>query len=190
LKTSFREFALDALLTAKQNAQWIVAFVIICFLAVLCGSYLLGNHVGLLIIMVLGVVCILIGGVAYTLFNGNKIDTTSPAPITKSAPRITSAWEYRVTKATRRSTAIDDAAPETAEVLGSSAKNENDYVWFNALECSANTLVDPSPDVLRAEDECASAANPDIVYTEDTVDDATVTTYDQSPIDNHAAIIE
>ncbi len=190
MRIYFPKYSLGAFLTAKRDARWIVAFIIICFLAGVCGSFLLGNHFGLLAIMVLGILGILLGGMAYAMHNSKEVAETSPAPIKKSAPRTTSGWDYRPRKATRRYTPIDPAAAETAEVMGPSAKNENDYVWFNALECSANTLVDPSLDLLKAKDECIPVANPDTGCTEETVDDAAVSTYDQSPIDNQTVVVE
>ena len=178
MKIYFPKDRLEAFLTTKGDARWIIAFVIICFLAGLCGSYFLGKHFGLLAIMLLGVVGILLAAAGYAWLNWNKIDTTSAAPIKKSVPRIRSGWDYRPRNAIRRSTAIDDVATETAEVLGSSARNENDYVWFDALECSADILVDPTPDDRRVQDESDAAVSPDIVITADTADNRTVSKYD------------
>jgi hypothetical protein len=138
--------------------------------------------------MAVGIVCILLGGVAYSLFNWQKVDGTRSAPVNKSVPQIASGWDYRPRAAIRRYTAIQRAAAETAEILGSSARNENDYVWFNALECSANTFIDPSADIVGAHDECVPVANPETVCPEGGVDDAAVSTYDQSPIDERTAL--
>jgi uncharacterized membrane protein YeaQ/YmgE (transglycosylase-associated protein family) len=183
MKIYFQKDRLEAFLTTKGDTRWIIAFVIICVLAGLCGSYLLGKYFGLLVVMLLGIVGILLAAAAYALLNyRTKIDETTVVP-------ITSGWDYRPT-ANRRSTAIHKATAETAEGLGSSARNENDYVWFNALECSADTLVETSPDVAMARDNCAPAASPDIVYRADSIGDRALSTYDQSPIDNQTAVAE
>ena len=168
-----------------------IAFMIICLLSILCGLCFLWG--GLLAFTVFGIVGILLGATAYAWLNWNKINETGAtpiAPIKKTVPRITSGWDYRPRKAIRRSTTIDGVTAEPAQVLGSSSRNGNDYVWFNALECSSDTLVAPSPDVQRARDEYASAANPETAYTADTIDGPAVPTYDQSPIDNQTAVAE
>ena len=154
MKIYFPKYRSSAFLATIGHPRWIIVFVIICLLAGVCGLYLFWG--GLLALAVLGIVGTLFAAAAYALLNWNKIDNTSAAPIKRSMPRITSGWDYRPT-AIRGCTSVDRVEMETAEVLGSSARNENDYVWFNALECSANTLVDPSPDVPRAQHECAPA---------------------------------
>ena len=181
MKIYFPIYHSRTLLTVGGDARWMIAFMIICLLSILCGLCFVWG--GLLAFAVFGIVGILLASAAYALINRSKIDNTTAAPIKKSVPRITSGWDYRPRNAIRRSTAIDDVAAESAEVLGSSAGNENDYVWFNALECSADTLIDPSSADPRAQEECALAAHPDIVYTVDTVEDGVVSMYDQSPID-------
>jgi uncharacterized membrane protein YeaQ/YmgE (transglycosylase-associated protein family) len=179
----------DAFQVAKRDARWIIAFIIICFLVGLCGSYLPGNHFVLLAIMVLGIVSILLGGAVYAWFNRNEVDGTRRVRVNKSVPQITSGWDYRPREAIRRYTAIDRAPAETAEVVSArpSARNENDYVWFNPLECSAHTFIDGSPDVPGAHDESALVANRDTACT---VDDEGVSRYDLSPIDNQIAVAE
>jgi uncharacterized membrane protein YeaQ/YmgE (transglycosylase-associated protein family) len=189
MRIYFPKYDPGVFLTAKRDARWIIAFIIICFLAGLCGSYLLGNHFGLLAIMLLGIVGILLGGAAYALFNWNKAAETPRGRVNKSVPRTTSGWDYRPREAIRRYTGVDRPPPEVVSAT-SSARSENDYVWFNALECPAHTFIDASPDVPGAHDECALVADPDIVCTEGTVDDGVVWTYDLSPIDNQTAVAE
>ena len=171
--------------TAEADPRWIIAFIIICFLAGVCGLYLFWRS--LLAVAVLGAVGILLAAAAYALLNyRTKIDETAAVPIEERALRSTSGWDYRPT-AIRRSTAFERAPVEKAEVFGPSARNETDYVWFNALESLAHTHIDASPEVSQAGDERAVIANPDIVGT---IDDAAVSVYDQSPIDNQTAVAE
>jgi hypothetical protein len=91
--------------------------------------------------------------------NGERAQT---AHRKKNVPQITSGWDYRPRKTNRRY-AVGRAEAETVEVLseGPSATNENDNAWFNALECAAQTFIDPDP---TAEDARTKAPSRDRAY--------------------------
>jgi len=80
--------------------------------------------------MVLGFVCILLGGAAYALPNWNKVDETRSAHVTKTVPRIKSGWDYRPRQAIRRYAAVDSARVETADVLSPKPFTINKHTWL------------------------------------------------------------
>jgi uncharacterized membrane protein YeaQ/YmgE (transglycosylase-associated protein family) len=130
MKIYFPKYRSRAFLTKKRDARWIIAFIIICFLAGLCGSHLfLANHFGLLAIIVLGILGILLAAAAYAFLNWNKIDETIAAPIKKTVPRIRAGWDYRPRQAIRRYAAFDSATAEASHVLSPEPFAINNNVW-------------------------------------------------------------
>src|SRR5260221_13730237 len=84
-----------ALLTKKRSVRRIIWSMIIGSLAAVGGSYLLGNHVISLVIVVLGIGGILLGVAIVTLLNWGKIGRTHSVSVKRKVPRITSEWRYR-----------------------------------------------------------------------------------------------
>jgi uncharacterized membrane protein YeaQ/YmgE (transglycosylase-associated protein family) len=149
LKILFPKHGSGAFLTGKQGAPYIISFIVICFFAGLCASYLLGNNFGLLAIMVLGIAGILAGGAVSVLFNRNKAGVARGTRRTKYTPQIKSGSDYRPKEATRAYAAVDSAGAETSEVLAPEHFAINNNVWFNndSLEYAAHTFVNVDPTV-------------------------------------------
>src|SRR5437667_1818885 len=111
MKISFPS-SLDALLTKKQGALYIVSSIIVGFLAGFGGSYLLANNSRSLTIIVLG-----LAGAVSALVTRSNFDEARRAPRKKNVPQITSAWDYRPRQAIRRYAATDIARAETSDAL-------------------------------------------------------------------------
>jgi hypothetical protein len=145
MKISFPKCGPGELLTRKQAATSTISFVAIIFLAVVCGSYLLGNKWWLLTIGVLGIAGILLClGVAVAIFfNHRKIDEAPGAPIEENVPRLTPQWDYRPRKPIRAWAVLDSPSTETSDGLSSDLFVTNDNVWFNdnSFEDAASTFV-------------------------------------------------
>ena len=118
MKISFPS-SLDALLTKKQGALYIISSIIVGFLAGFGGSYLLANNSRSLTIIVLGLAGILLclGGAVSALVTRSNFDEARRAPRKKNVPQITSAWDYRPRQAIRRYAATDIARAETSDAL-------------------------------------------------------------------------
>src|SRR5207247_11371447 len=93
MKISFPS-SLDALLTKKQGASYIISSIIVGFLAGFCGSYLLANNSRSLTIIVLGLAGILLflGGAVSALVTRSTFDAQGRAPRKHYVPQLTSAW--------------------------------------------------------------------------------------------------
>jgi len=145
MKISFPKCGPGELLTRKQAATITISFVAIIFLAVVCGSYLLGNNWWLLTIGVLGIAGILLClGVAVAIFfNQHKIDEAPGAPIEENVPQLTPQWDYRVKKTIRPYAAADSPSTEISEVPSPAAFGIDNSVWCNdnSFEDAASTFV-------------------------------------------------
>ena len=154
-------------LLTNRRAAW----CIVSLISLLMAGYLIGRYLGLLIVLLLGVAGIVIGrAVSARLDSNNNFDQPETASDWRDTPQITVGWDYRPRGAIRRCAAVD-LAWETAEDPSSSRPAINENVWFNALDSSA---VDHEPTV---EDTTEKALLPGRANL--------VSTYDQSPIDNH-----
>jgi hypothetical protein len=193
MKISFPKYGPGELLTRKPGAKRIISFVAIAFFAGVCGTYLLGNKLWLLTIAVLGIAGILLClGAAVAIFlNQREVKEAPTAPIEDNMQRFTPQWDYRPRKPIRAHAIFDSASTETSDVLSPDPFVTNDNVWFNddPLECGAPTFADDPP---GAEEPLTSApssgTNP--ICTAPAVDDAAISTYDQSPIDERTAMAE
>src|SRR5436309_10806718 len=124
MKISFPKYGPGELLTRKQAATSIISFVAIIFFAGVCGSYLLGNKLWLLIIRVLGVAGILlcVGTGAVIFLNRSKVDRAAcanSAPIEENVPRLTPQWDYRPRKPIRGRAVLGSPGTETSDGLSS-----------------------------------------------------------------------
>jgi len=156
MKISFPKYGPGELLTRKQAATSIISFVAIVFFAGVCGSYLLGNKLWLLIIGVLGVagilLCVGTGGVIF--LNRSKVDRAAcansapSAPIEENVPRLTPQWDYRPRKPIRGRAVLGSPGTETSDGLSSDPFEINNNVWFNdnSLEDTASTFVSGPPE--------------------------------------------
>jgi len=132
MKACFPKYSLGPLL-AKRLGRCPVWLIVVCFLTVICGSYVLKNYFGLWVIVGLGIAGISVGGSAYVLLNLDKTNGTHRAPAKKSMPQSTSGWAYRPKDATRRDGPVDRGEALSVEAVdsGRSSPNENENVWFN-----------------------------------------------------------
>jgi hypothetical protein len=150
MKISFSKYNPGELITRKPPATRIISIVAIAVFAVVCGSYLLGNKLWLLTIVVLGIAGILLClGVAATIFlNSSKINEAPNTPIEENAPRITSQWDYRPRKAIRARAALDSPGTETFHGLSSDSFVTNDNVWCNdeSLEGATPAFINSPSD--------------------------------------------
>ena len=156
MKISFPKYGAGELLTRKQAATSNISFVAIVFFAGVCGSYLLGNKLWLLIIGVLGVagilLCVGTGGVIF--LNRSKVDravcanSAPSAPIEENVPRLTPQWDYRPRKPIRGRAVLGSPGTETSDGLSSDPFEINNNVWFNdnSLEDTASTFVSGPPE--------------------------------------------
>src|SRR5438876_12435414 len=122
MKISFPS-SLDALLTKKQGALYIVSSIIVGFLAGFGGSYLLANNCRSLTIIVLGLAGILLclGGAGSALVTRSNFDEARRAPRKKNVQQITSTWDYTPRQAVRRSAATGIENSATSEDLSRSS---------------------------------------------------------------------
>ena len=187
MKISFPKYGAGELLTRKQAATSIISFVAIVFFAGVCGSYLLGNKLWLLIVGVLGVAGILlcVGTGAVIFLNRSKVDRAAcansapSAPIEENVPRITSQWDYRAKKPIRAHADTDVPSAETSEVLSSDSFGINNNVWCNdnSLEGAAAAFINPQPDGEELRMKVLSEPT-DTARTAPIADDAAVSRYD------------
>jgi len=139
MKLSFPDRISVGVSTTKQVESYISWLLVIVFVVGVGGSYLLGNRLISLAVIVLG-----IAGVAIlTLVNWSKVDRTHSLPIKKKVPRIASDWHYRPKQAIRGYAAPDSPSAETSDVLSSERFETAHNIWFNddSLECTAHTFV-------------------------------------------------
>jgi hypothetical protein len=148
MKISFLTYTAGALLTNRR-----VAWCIVSLGCLLVGSCLVGQHFGVLAVVLLGIVGILLGGVANAFLDRKKADRTRSARVNKTVPGITSGWDYRPRGVIPRYAAVVRAAAETAELRSSGpcAPNENDNIWFN--------FTNPHPKAEDAETTAPSSSN-------------------------------
>jgi hypothetical protein len=147
MKISFPKYRPGELLTRKRGATGIISFVAIAFLLV-CGSYLLGNKLWLLAIVMLGIAGILLylRAAAAIFLEQNKVVEAPSAPIKEDLPRFTPQWDYRPTKSIRARAALDSSSTEKADGMGSDlAVTENAWSNGDSLECATPTFVDDLP---------------------------------------------
>jgi hypothetical protein len=193
MKISFPKYGPGELLTRKPDATRVIWFVAIALFSGVAGSYLLKHQFWLLVIAVLGVVGIFLclGAAVAIVLNRSKVDGALIANIRENVPRITSQWDYRPRKAIRALAVFDSPGAETSEALSPDPFVINNNVWSNddSLEGATPTFVNTSPDGDELKTKVVSEA-PEPVCTAPTVDDAIVSTYDQSPIDERTAMAE
>jgi hypothetical protein len=156
MKACFPKYSLGPLL-AKRLGRCPVWLIVVCFLTVICGSYVLKNYFGLWVIVGLGIAGISVGGSAYVLLDLDKTNGTHRAPARKSMPQSTSGWAYRPKDATRRDAVVDRGGALGVEAVdsGRSSPKENDNVWFNFTNpeppCEESTTKSPlQADVRKA----------------------------------------
>jgi hypothetical protein len=179
MKISFSNFG------SSSNRR--VTWYAISLVSLLAGSYLVGRYWGLLIVLLLGVVGIMIGRVVSArLESNNNFDRPQTVPAWKETPQII-RWDYRPRGAARRRADIDLVA-ETATDSGPSRSAANENTWLDALDSSA---LDPEPTVEEATQKAPLPDRAvDMVGAERIVDDAALSRYDQSPIEERTAIAE
>jgi hypothetical protein len=193
MKISFPRCGPGELLMRKPGATRIISFVAVAFFAGVCGTYLLGNKLWLLAITVLGIAVILLylGAAAAIFLKQSEVNEAPTAPIKYNVQRLTPQWDYRPRKPVRASAIFDISSTETSEVLSPDRFVTNDNVWFNDApfdDAAPGLLNDPA----GAEEPLTSALSQaiDPICTAPAVDDATISRYDQSPIDERTAIAE
>jgi hypothetical protein len=193
MKIWFPKYGPGELLIKKRDALSIISSLIIGFLAGLCGSYLLKNHFWLLTIAVFGIVSILlcVGGAVDIVLSRSTADEPPTATIRENVPQLTSQWAYQTRKTIRSPAVIDSPSAETCDVLTPDPFAMNDNVWFNdnSLKGVAPAFVDRQPDGEELVTKVVSETT-DTVYAAPTADDAAVSTYDQSPIDERMVATE
>jgi hypothetical protein len=177
MKISFPKCGPSELLMRKRSATWVISFVAIGLVAGVCGSFLLGNRLWLLTIMLLGIAAVLLslGVVAAIFLNQSEVHEAPSAPIEEEAPPITPQWEYRPSKPIRAPGVLNSPSSETSDNLSSDPLWINDNVWLNenSLENAAPTFVSGPPET----EESITTTLPettDSVGPAPSVDDATV----------------
>src|SRR5262249_9985418 len=132
MKICFPKYSFSAF-RAKKLGRCPVWLIVVCFLTVICGSYVLKNYFDLWVIIGLGIGGILVSGRVSALLNMNKINRIGSAPVKKSVPQRTTGWDYRPKDVTRRGAPVDRGGAMSAEATGSnrSSPNGNDNVWLN-----------------------------------------------------------
>jgi len=185
MKISFPNWSLHGSSINRQVTWCIVS--IICLLA---GSYIVGRYLGLLVVLLLVVAGTVISRAVRARLNSNNSYQQETAPSWTDTPQITAGWDYRPRRAIRRRVDLHLAA-ETSEVLTPDRFVTNDDVWFNdaPLDDAAPGLLNDPP---GAEEPLTSALSPatDPICTAPAVDDAAISRYDQSPIDERTAMAE
>jgi hypothetical protein len=193
MKISFPKYGPGELLINERGARCIISSVIIGFFAGLCGSYLLQNKFWLLTIALTGIggILLCLGGAAGIFLNYSKVDEAPSANIRQDVPRITLQWDYRAKKPIRPYSAADSPSAEISEVLSPAAFGIDDNVWCNdnLLEGATSTFISGRHDAEeRLTDVLSEATDP--VCAAHTADDAAVSGYDQSPIDEPMVVAE
>jgi hypothetical protein len=154
LKISFPKYGPGELFNKERATRCIVALVIIGFLAILCGSYVLQNKFWLLTILLVGIGGILLClGAAVIFLNSSKVDAAlslNRAPsgnLEEDVPRITSQWDYRPKKPIRSRPGCDSPSRETSEGLRPQGFGI-DNVWSNdnSLEGAPPSFINGRPD--------------------------------------------
>jgi hypothetical protein len=185
LKISFPKYGPGELLNKERATRCIVALVIIGFLAILCGSYLLQNKFWLLTIALVGMAGILLCvGAAGIFLNSSKLDAAlSPnrAPsgnIEQDVPRIISQWDYRPKKPIRSRPSCVSPSAETSEGLRPEGFGI-DNVWSNdnSLEGAAPPFSNDRPDAGKLMLKVLSQTT-DPVCTTGAVNNPPVSAYD------------
>jgi hypothetical protein len=175
MKISFPKCGSAELLTRKQGATPIICFVAIALLAVVCGSYFLGNRMWLLTITLLGIAGVLLSlGVAAAIFlNKSEVNETPSALIEENVPRLTPQWDYRPRKPIRARGVLNSSSTETSDGLSSDLFVTNDTVWCNdnSLEGAAFINLPPDGEELRMK---VLSEPTDAVCAAPTADDAAV----------------
>ncbi len=193
MKISFSRYGPGELLTRKPGAKRIISFVAIAFFAGVCGTCLLGNKLWLLTIAVLGIAGILLclGAAAAIFLKQSEVNETPSAPIEDNVPRLTPQWDYRPRKPVRASAIFDSPSTETSDGLSSDPFGINNNVWFNdnSLEDAAPTFINGPPDAEEPITEALSQTT-EPACTAPPVDDAAISRYDQSPIDERTVVAE
>jgi hypothetical protein len=193
MKISFPKYGPGELLTRKRGATRFIPFVAIALFGGVCGTYLLGNKLWLLTIAMLAIAGILLclGGAAAIFLKHSEVNETPSAPIEDNAPRLTPQWDYRPRKPVRPSAIFDIPSTETSAVLSPDSFAIDNNVWRNddSPECATLTFVNALP---GNEEPITSAPShtTEPTCTAPAVDDAAISTYDQSPIDERTAIAE
>jgi hypothetical protein len=193
MKISFPKYGIDELLTQKRLATCIISFVALAVFAGVFGSYLLANKFWLLTIAMLGMAGILLflGAAAAIFLKQSKVDEGPSAPIEETAPRLTPQWDYRPKKPVRASAIFDIPSTETSEALSRDPFAIDNKVWRNddSPECATLAFVHALPgDEGPITNVPSQATEP--ACTAPRADDAAVSRYDQSPIDEQTAIAE
>lgn len=135
---------------------WLIALIVVCVVALVCGSHTRKNHFGLWGIGVLGTAGMLIGGGTFVLGNRKTVRKNHGLRPWKSVPQITSTWDYRPRDATLRDATVNsNVKTETHQEPGSSPAvlDQKDNAWFN--------VANPEPTL---EESTIKAPVPDNVY--------------------------
>jgi hypothetical protein len=182
MKISFPKYGTGELLTQKQFAPWIIAFVAIGLVAAVCGSFLLGNKWWLLAIAVLGIAGILFcfgAAVAIFLKQSQVNEVPIAPPIEENVSEPTTHWNYRPRKPTRARAFLDSPSAETSDGLSSDPPEINNNAWLNdhSLGGADPTFIDGPPETEETITEALPQAT-DPVRSAPTVEDAGVSTYD------------
>ncbi len=193
MKISFLKYGSE-LLMQKRPAPWIIAFVAIGLVAAVCGSFLLGGKLWLLAIAVLciaGIVLCL--GVAAPIFlNKTELNETPPSAVIEENKPITSPqWDYRPRKPIRARPVLNSRRAETSDGPSPDPFEINNNVWLNdnLVEGAAPAFVNGPAQA----EESITKAFPQIsdsACTAPTADQAAVSKYDQSPIDERMVATE
>ena len=180
MKISFPKYGVGELITRKRGAIGIISFVAIAFLLV-CGSYLFGNKLWLLAIVMLGIAGILLclRAAAAIFLEQNKVVEAPSAPIQENLPRFTPQWDYRPRKPIRARATPDSPSTETPDGFSPDRFGINDNVWLkdNSFESVAPTFVSGPPEIEETITE-ALPQTTDSVSGARTVEDASVSRYD------------
>jgi hypothetical protein len=199
MRILFANYGSGTLLTKKQRLSCVISSGVIGFFVGLCGGYLLKNHFWLLTTAALGIASILlcVGTGAVIFLNWSKVDraasanSAASANIRQNVPRITSQWDYRAKKPIRAHAAAPIPSAETSEVLSSVSFGINNNVWCNdnSLESAATVFMNPQPEGEELRMRLLSEPT-DAVCAVPTADEAAVSRYDQSPIDERMVATE
>ncbi len=143
MKLSFPDRFSVGVLTRQQVESSISWLVVIGFLVGVGGSYLLGNHVISLAIIVLGIGGILVGVAILTLLNWSKIGRRHIVSLKKKLPRITSEWRYRPKETFRTRIAASKPNAETSDLLSPNpfVAKRNNSAWSNDDSLPSHPLV-------------------------------------------------
>jgi hypothetical protein len=148
MKISFSKYG-GELLTRKRGATRFISFVAIAFFSGVCGTYLLGNKLWLLTIVVPGIAGILLcfAAAVVIFLKPSEINEAPAVPIEENAPQITSQWNYRPREATRARAALDSPRGETSDPLSPDPFVINNNGWCNdgSDEGATPTFINDPP---------------------------------------------